>query len=403
MRKKIIFILFFSFLLTTLFCQQNRFALVIGNSDYEGVPLRNPVNDANDIASTLQELDFKVTKKTNLTRQELIETANNFENSITSNDEVLFYFSGHGVQVDGTNYLIPIDANITKERDIEFEAVSLNRIMSCLEKSRLNIIILDACRDNPYKGSRSTNKGLAIISSKTDGTFIAYSTAPGNVAIDGTGRNSPYTKNLISKIKIPNLKIEDVFKEVRKAVKKETNNKQIPWDSSSLTDDFIFLTQEIEKPVEKTDEIILEKPTKQMEIVKKDRLSKKGWFITPRVGVSAFSGVVGAEIQKHNIAFDVGMMILKYRVGTYGGLKYYFSSKRCSWFAGLCMGRATNPEEEGYGNLLFGLATGYRWLWSSGWNITLGGGFALFIVKEADKKDETMIIPIPEFAIGYSF
>ncbi len=257
MKKKIIFILFFSFFLTTIFCQQNRFALVIGNSNYEGIPLRNPVNDANDIATTLRELDFEVIKRTNLNKRELEETAETFEDMITSSDVALFYYSGHGLQVDGINYLIPLNANIDEENDVRFEAVELNRIVTKLEKARLNIIILDACRDNPFKGFRSTSRGLAQITSKTDGTFIAYSTAPGSVAIDGTGRNSPYTKNLISKMKTPSLKIEDVFKEVRKSVKEETNNRQIPWDSSSLTDDFIFA---------RSDEIQIKKPEPKVEV-----------------------------------------------------------------------------------------------------------------------------------------
>ncbi|MCK4312407.1 MAG: SUMF1/EgtB/PvdO family nonheme iron enzyme [Candidatus Cloacimonetes bacterium] len=239
MKRKIIFILIFSFLLTTIFCQQNRFALVIGNSDYKGVPLRNPVNDANDIAATLRELDFEVIKRTNLNKRELEESAETFENMITSSDVALFYYSGHGLQVDGINYLIPLNANIDEANDVRYEAVELNRIITKLEKARLNIIILDACRDNPFKGFRSTSRGLAQISTDKVGTFIAYSTGPGKVAIDGTGRNSPYTKNLIAKMKT-DMKIEDAFKEVAKSVFSETNGKQKPWLSSSLLDDFYF-------------------------------------------------------------------------------------------------------------------------------------------------------------------
>ena len=240
-------------------CDAKRYALVIGNGSYKNVPLNNPVNDANDIANILQELDFDVSKKTNASRQEIINAIRNFENKITSADVALFYYSGHGLQVNGINYIIPIGADINTENEVEFEAVAMNRIMSKLEKARINIIILDACRDNPYKGFRSAEKGLAILTSKTEGTFIAYSTAPGTVAIDGTGRNSPYTKNLIEKIRIPDLKIEEVFKEVRKAVKQETNNKQIPWDSSSLTDDFIFaMSGCAPKPTEPKQEIEVE-------------------------------------------------------------------------------------------------------------------------------------------------
>lgn len=256
MKKYIItiIILLFAIFISNIECYAKRYALVIGNGSYKNVPLNNPVNDANDIANILQELNFNVSKKTNANKQEIINSIRNFENKITSTDVALFYYSGHGLQVNGINYIIPIGADITDEDEIEFEAVAMNRIMSKLEKARINIIILDACRDNPFKGFKSLDRGLAQISTKTYGTFIAYATAPGKVAVDGTGRNSPYTKNLISKMKIPGLKIEDVFKEVRKAVKQETNNKQIPWDSSSLTDDFVFAmscSHKITEPEEK--------------------------------------------------------------------------------------------------------------------------------------------------------
>ncbi|MCF7859862.1 MAG: caspase family protein [Candidatus Cloacimonetes bacterium] len=239
MNRKIIWIILILLLSLNTICFANRLALVIGNSNYKGNPLKNPVNDANDIATTLSELDFEVIKRTNLNKRELIEIADSFENSISSNDEVMFYFSGHGMQVGGANYLVPIDSKINKEGDVEYEAVCLDRIINCLEKAKMKIVVLDACRDNPYKGTRSVSKGLAQIATKEDGTFIAYSTAPGTTAQDGTGRNSPYTKNLIVQMKT-DLNIERVFKEVRKSVKSETNNKQIPWESSSLTNDFCF-------------------------------------------------------------------------------------------------------------------------------------------------------------------
>ena len=254
----IIIILLFTIFISNIECYAKRYALVIGNGSYKNVPLNNPVNDANDIANTLQELDFDVSKMINASKQEIINSIRNFENKITFSDVALFYYSGHGLQVNGINYIIPIGSDISSENEVEFEAVALNRIMSKLEKARINIIILDACRDNPYKGFRSTEKGLAILTSKTEGTFIAYSTAPGKVAIDGTGRNSPYTKNLIEKIHTLDLEIEDVFKEVRKAVKQETNSKQIPWDSSSLTDDFIFAMSCVPKITEPKQEIEVE-------------------------------------------------------------------------------------------------------------------------------------------------
>ncbi len=239
MKRVIVFLIILNAIAFSL-SASSRYALVIGNGHYEGVYLRNPVNDANAMANALRELDFYVIQKTDLTKKQMLDVIWDFENKFNSEDICLFYYSGHGVQVNGINYLIPLNANILNERDVEFEAVALNRFMSNLEKAKMNIVILDACRDNPYKGMRSTSRGLAQVTSKTDGTFIAYATAPGRTAADGTGSNSPYTKHLIREMKVEGQEIEDMFKNVRIAVKDETNNAQIPWDSSCLTDEFIF-------------------------------------------------------------------------------------------------------------------------------------------------------------------
>ena len=237
MTGKIIIILIVLLLSTLVWA--DRIALVIGNGDYIGAPLRNPVNDAHDMAATLRSLDFEVIEKTNLDKRSLENAAESFEDKVRSDDVALFYYSGHGLQVDGANYLIPLNANIDEENDVRYEAVELNRIMEKLAKAKLNIIILDACRDNPFRGMRSASKGLAQIATNKVGTFIAYSTAPGATAADGTGRNSPYTKHLLEQMQT-DLKIEETFKEVRKSVIRETGNRQIPWDASCLADDFYF-------------------------------------------------------------------------------------------------------------------------------------------------------------------
>ncbi len=234
---KIIIVLIVLLLSTLVWA--DRIALVIGNGDYSGAPLRNPVNDAHDMAAILRSLDFEVIEKTNLDKRSLENAAESFEDRVRSDDVALFYYSGHGLQVDGANYLIPLNANIDEENDVRYEAVELNRIIEKLAKAKLNIIILDACRDNPFKGVRSASKGLAQIITNQVGTFIAYSTAPGATAADGSGRNSPYTKYLLEQMQT-DLKIEDTFKEVRKSVIRETGNRQIPWDASCLADDFYF-------------------------------------------------------------------------------------------------------------------------------------------------------------------
>ena len=239
MRKSRIVFILILMLLFSSFAIADRLALVIGNGDYSGSPLRNPVNDAHDMAATLRSLDFEVMEKTNLNKRNLEEAAESFEDMIRSDDVALFYYSGHGLQVNGSNYLIPLEASIDEENDVRYEAVELDRILEKLAKAKLNIIILDACRDNPFRRMRSAGKGLAQIATNKVGTFIAYSTAPGSVASDGTGRNSPYTKHLIEQMQT-GLKIEETFKEVRKSVISETRSKQVPWDASCLADDFYF-------------------------------------------------------------------------------------------------------------------------------------------------------------------
>ena len=220
---------------------QKRVALVIGNSDYKDMPLRNPANDADDIARVLHELGFTVQTKMNANQREMEDAVREFVREIQDGDVGLFYFSGHGVQVSGENYLIPVAGLIETETDCRYKAVNAGLILGKMEESRnrTNIFILDACRNNPFRGFRSMTKGLTMMDAPV-GTFIAYATAPGSVAADGTGRNSPFAKHLTQTIKKKGLGIEHVFKEVLREVRKETEGKQIPWIASSLQDDFYF-------------------------------------------------------------------------------------------------------------------------------------------------------------------
>ena len=222
-----------------------RLALIIGNNAYEDSPLTNPVNDANDMAAALEGLGFSVNTKTNITQQEMEDAIRDFAGSLSASDTALFYFSGHGAQVDGINYLVPVGTRIVTEQDIKYKSVAAELVLDYLEQagSKLNIVILDACRDNPFKGFRSTRGGLAMMTSPT-GTLIGYATAPGTVAYDGSGENSPYTKHLLQAMSTPGLRIEDVFKQARIGVMVETGNKQVPWESSSLIGDFYFTQQD---------------------------------------------------------------------------------------------------------------------------------------------------------------
>lgn len=220
-----------------------RYALVIGNGNYKSSPLRNPVNDATAIAASLKEAGFDVMLQTNVsTEKDLKRVVRDFGKKLQGGGTGLFYYSGHGLQVKGVNYLVPVDADIMKEEDVEFEAIDLNLVLAEMDfaKNSMNIVILDACRNNPYvKSTRSVGNGLATVNAPA-GTLIAFSTSPGSVASDGTGKNGLYTEEFLSAMKTKGNKIEDVFKAVRSNVRKKSNNEQIPWENTSLEGDFYF-------------------------------------------------------------------------------------------------------------------------------------------------------------------
>ena len=205
-----------------------RTALVIGNAKYTSAPLRNPVNDARAISSTLQELGFQVTLLEDAGQKKMKRAIDKFGRAIRDGGVGLFYFSGHGMQVDGRNYLIPVDAEVDAEADVEYEAVEAGRVLAKMKTANngMNLVILDACRNNPFARSfRSASKGLATLNAPS-GTFIAYATSPGSVASDGTGDNGLYTGELVRHMKAPGLKIEEVFKRVRSGVQVKSDNKQ---------------------------------------------------------------------------------------------------------------------------------------------------------------------------------
>jgi len=213
----------------------SRTALVIGNSKYPSAPLHNPVNDARDVADVLKGLGFEVLCKVNAGREEMDAAVQDFYRNLNRARVGLFYYAGHGMQIDGTNYLLPVDIQVASSADVKHRAIKMDWILAKMEDSgsRVNIVVLDACRDNPFRGLRGAGDGLAPIQS-VRGSFIAYSTSPGSVALDGTGRNGIYTTHLLRNIKRPGLTVEELFREVRKGVAEDTDFEQIPWDSSSL-------------------------------------------------------------------------------------------------------------------------------------------------------------------------
>jgi tetratricopeptide (TPR) repeat protein len=222
---------------------EKRVALVIGNGRYETGPLRNPVNDANLVAATLRELGFEVISRTDVNLQQMGAAVREFSRKINNGSIGLFYYAGHGMQSAGRNFLIPVGAQIEAEGDVVLEALDLNSVLEQMGRAnnRLNIVILDACRNNPFARSfRSGTQGLAQVNAPA-GTFIAYATAPGQTASDGKGQNGLYTQELMANMRTPGLPIEEVFKRVRVQVRQKSNGLQVPWDASSLEGSFSFV------------------------------------------------------------------------------------------------------------------------------------------------------------------
>jgi len=226
-----------------------RNALVIGNGAYPSSPLKNPANDARDVAQLLKQLGFTVMLRQDVGIRAMEKAIRDFGRQLSSGGTGVFYYAGHGMQVEGRNYLIPVDAVIESESDVRFEALDVGRVLGKMEDAGngLNIVILDACRDNPFaRGFRSARSGLARMDAPR-GTLIAYATAPGSVAADGDERNGVYTRNLLAYMATPGIPVEQVFKNVRIGVIRDTNQKQVPWEASSLTGDFYFASPVVEK------------------------------------------------------------------------------------------------------------------------------------------------------------
>jgi uncharacterized caspase-like protein len=224
---------------------ESRVALVIANAAYQNTsPLKNPVKDGKLMAATLQEMGFQVTLHTDLDGKAMKRAMLEFGRALRSSDSVgFFYYAGHAIQVAGENYLIPVDANLQDETEIGIEGVDVNDFLATMNQaqSRIKIVVLDACRNNPFPAAtRAATRGLSIVRAPT-GTLIAYSTSPGEVALDGTGDNSPYALSLANAMKAEKGKpIELVFRQARVAVLENTEGLQTPWDLSSITGDFVL-------------------------------------------------------------------------------------------------------------------------------------------------------------------
>ena len=258
-----------SITIVCLFCisvysQERRLALVIGNSNYGKNSLTNPENDAKSMEEALKGIGFEVQRFDNLGQKEMTMAMDNFGNRLKKYDVGLFFYAGHGVQSKGFNYLIPVDANLKSESDVEYNCVRADRVLGKMEdaKNKINIVILDACRDNPFERSwtrSSKGRGLASMTAPV-GSIIAFATSPGSTASDGTGKNGLFTSGLLTYINEPGITAIQMFQKVNLYVLKQSGNQQQPWVATSLTGDFYLVpgsgksdyTQVINNPDSKT-------------------------------------------------------------------------------------------------------------------------------------------------------
>lgn len=222
-----------------------RVALIIGNSAYPGnMALANPANDALAMADVLKRLGFTVIELRDGNKAQMSAAIAKVSDALKGKQGVgMLYYAGHGLQLDWRNYMVPVDANLKTAADVPQQTIDLSSVVDTFKAAgnRMNIVVLDACRDNPFGGSTSSGKGLAQLDAPPS-TLLAYATAPGNVAEDGDAKsgNGLYTQYLLQELKRPAAKIEDVFKRVRLNVRRQSEGRQIPWESTSLEDDFLF-------------------------------------------------------------------------------------------------------------------------------------------------------------------
>ncbi len=232
-------------LLTASLCgwaAERRVALVIGNAAYKEAPLGNPVNDATAMAQTLEEAGFTVRLLTNVDHRGTLQAVREFGDRLRQADVGVFYFAGHGMQIKGRNYLIPVGAEIQREDEVAYAALDAQAVLDKMESagSTTNLVVLDACRNNPFARSfRASTPGLAQMEAPV-GTLVAFATAPGSVASDGAGQHGLYTDHLLRAMRQPGAKVEDVFKRVRAGVRRASEGKQVPWEATSLEGDLVL-------------------------------------------------------------------------------------------------------------------------------------------------------------------
>jgi uncharacterized caspase-like protein len=224
--------------------QESRVALVIGNGAYADMPLRNPVSDARAMGQALADCNFQVILLENAPKRAMDEAIRDFGGRIRNGAVGLFYYAGHGVQVKGENYLVPIGADLQQEDEVPYQAVNVGQVLDKMEsaKNGLNIVILDACRNNPFTRSwhrGAGDRGLALVGAPS-GTLIAYATSPGKEAADGNGEHGTYTGALLQELRQPGTPLLTVFQNVRRRVREASQGQQTPWESNSTLGEFTF-------------------------------------------------------------------------------------------------------------------------------------------------------------------
>jgi hypothetical protein len=307
--------LFFLLVLGTFqaVAQEKKLALIVGNSSYvDGATLRNPTNDARAIDQALKTLGFETIVAEDLTLSQFKKAIDDFGMRLHGYDVGLFYYAGHGIQYKGRNYLIPIDADLKIAQQVEYDCVAADRVLAFMESAQasVNLLILDACRNNPFERSWSRGtqgNGLAFMSAPS-GSLIAYATAPGNVASDGDGENGIYTSVLLKHINTPNVTVEQVFKRVRNEVEERTGNTQTPWESTSLKGDFYFvkgnaLTSDDSLGLEMNDESLA--MTRDMDKVKPMRGRIKLLFEAP---VQVAVGLEASLTNRFSLSLQTGLL-----------------------------------------------------------------------------------------------
>jgi uncharacterized caspase-like protein len=250
--KRISTILFFALAVLSATAEtERRVALVIGNGAYGSIPLKNPANDARDVATALKDLSFDVTLLVDADRAVMEKAIRAFGVALRGSDAGFFYYAGHGVQVRGRNYLVPTGIDLGDADEIPYSAIDAELVLAKMESAgnKVNVVVLDACRNNPFPGSeRSVDRGLAVVSRQPAGSLIVYSTAPGQTARDGDGRNGLFTKYLLQFMSSPGLDIELMIRKVRDRVREDTNGAQVPWSNSSLSSAGFVLALATAKP-----------------------------------------------------------------------------------------------------------------------------------------------------------